>query len=98
MISIARSESVDAGPSALLEWMRVPWTLMIDPLYFWEDSREDDGVSTWWQDGFPLPRISYMGGLLDPDLTMQDTIFCSRDGASVVGSLGFQGVDVVAKV
>jgi len=90
-ISVALSESVDEGPSALLEWMRVPWTLMFDPLYFWEDSRADDGVSTWWKNGFPLPRISYMGGLLDFGLTMQDMIFCSSDGASIVGSLGLQG-------
>jgi hypothetical protein len=62
MIGVVRPETVDAGPSALLEWMKVPGTLMIDPNYFWDNSRTNDGGSTLWQDGFPLPRIGYSDG------------------------------------
>jgi len=53
---------MDIEPSTLLEWMRVPGTLMIDPFYFFEDTITNDRGTTWAKDGFLLPRIGYRDG------------------------------------
>ena len=37
------------------------------PFIFGRILRADDGGSTWWHNGFPLPRINYTGGTIPCD-------------------------------